>query len=140
MKNLSLLLFTLLFSAQSFAGLGYKSLTTNSGIAAPIEIQDNGIYNLVINVEFLREPYDTKSYTHNDYAKLIQRLNVEWTAIAIETVLAKPNYKIADLAALKNELQQKLNQLIGKTKPKYNVEETTEVVYSIDSFYIIKPE
>ena len=63
MKNLKyILVLTITLLANNVnAGFGYKSLTSTSGIAVPINLDGEGIYNLVINVEFMKEPYDKKT-------------------------------------------------------------------------------
>ena len=140
MKKIAFILIFLFYSTTSFAGFGYKSLTTGSGVAAPVEIANEGLFNLVVNVTFLNEPYEKKPYESENYSLMIKRLNVEWEEIAIQTILENPVGKISDLAALKSKLKEGVDKLIMQTKPKYGMNVNVEVIYSINGFFLVKPE
>ena len=127
-------------SSSAFAGLGYKSRSSSSGIAVPIKLNNDEIYNLVVNVEFLSEPYDSKPYDSDEYEKLIERLEVEWSGIAIQVILDSPSIEMAELSQAKKKLELKIDQLVVATKKKYEIRQNIEVVYSIYSFYLVKPE
>ena len=140
MKRIIFVFALFILSSSAFAGLGYNPRSTNSGIAVPIKLDNNEIYNLVVNVKFLKEPYDSRPYDADEYRKLIERLQVEWSSIAIQVVLESPSIKMAELERTKKTIESKISQLIVTTKRKYEIGENIEVVYSIYSFYLVKPE
>lgn len=140
MKKIIFIFALFILSSSAFAGLGYKSRSSSSGIAVPIKLNNDEIYNLVVNVEFLSEPYDSKPYDSDEYEKLIERLEVEWSGIAIQVILDSPSIEMAELSQAKKKLELKIDQLVVATKKKYEIRQNIEVVYSIYSFYLVKPE
>jgi len=56
------LLLVMLFSSNAVAGFGskYSSPFSSDSVVAPIQIKDKGIYNLVVSIQFLNEPYEKR--------------------------------------------------------------------------------
>ena len=75
---ISLLFF--LFASNALAGFGsYSSPYSSDSVVAPIQIKDKGMFNLVIAIQFLNQPYNQKVYESNAYKNLLRRLKVEWS-------------------------------------------------------------
>ena len=140
MFHLKIVLFALLISVvpSAFAGF-YSSSSSSTGgaLATSVEIEGGGIYNLVVSVQFLREPYDKSPYSSDDYEEMIKRLNVEWRDVVLQRVLSENNIKISELTTLKKNISSDLSLLVAKAKKKHGVTENTEVVYSISGFYLV---
>lgn len=95
--RLLLVAFMLLVSTQTFAGSFYSSPSLGGALATSVSIENKGIYNLVISVQFLKEPYDKAPFSSDNYEEMIQRLNVEWRGEVLKTVLESNEYKVSDL-------------------------------------------
>jgi len=130
-------IFLLMVSSQIFAGSFYSSPSIGGSLATSVTIENKGIYNLVISVQFLTEPFDKTPFTSNKYEEMIQRLNVEWRGEVLKTVLESSEYKVSDLSALKNKIDGNIAKLIAGAKKKHGVKSDVEVVYSIGSFYLV---
>ena len=135
-----ILLATVLFaSTPGFAGFSsYESFSSDGGVVAPIAINDQGFFNLAVSVHFVREPYEKSPYESDEYHALISRLSVEWQGLAIQNILDTPPIEPAALSNLKKAIETAINKLIKDTKSKYGIKDSTEVVYSIDNFYLIE--
>ena len=138
-KQLFALLVLLLVVTNTHAGFSYKNYDSGSSIVAAVEIDGKGIYNLVISVKFLNEPYDKKPYTTDPYEQLIRRLSTEWRGTALQTVLKNNKYKISDLSTLEANVNTAIQELIKSLKKKYGIKVGTEVVYSTSSIYLVDP-
>ena len=134
----------LLFSSNVHAGSGslYSSQYSydQGTIIAAVEIEDSGIYNLIVSAKFLRRPQDKKLFKSDEYESLIDRLSVEWRGVALQKILNKGTIKISDLASLRNDIETDLDKLIVELKNKLLTEEKAEVVYAITSFYLLEPK
>ncbi|NNJ94355.1 MAG: hypothetical protein HKP57_06390 [Halobacteria archaeon] len=127
----------LLAATSAHAGFSYKSYDSGSSIIAAVEIEDKGIYNLVISVKFSNEPYDRKPYTGDPYEALIRRLSTEWRGVALKEVLKKNKYKLSDLSRIESTVNTAIQELIKRSKNKHGINAKTEVVYSISSIYLV---
>jgi len=137
-KYVALSIFLLVFGVSSASAGYFKSSIDSRGAAsAAVEIEGNGIYNLIVSVQFLKQPYDKKEYDNDNYEELINRLTVEWRGLALNKVLESNNYKISDLAALKKQVESEIQSLINSSKSKHGVNQKTEVIYSITSFVLV---
>lgn len=139
--NLRVILVAIVFwaSIPSFAGFSsYESFSSNGGVVAPIFINEQGLFNLVVSVQFVREPYEKGSYQSDEYHTFISRLSVEWQGLAIQKILDNPSIDSAGLSKLKESIESVINKLIEDTKFKYGIKDSTEVVYSVDKFYLIE--
>ena len=123
--------------ATANAGLSYSSYDSRGSIIAAVEIEGQGIYNLVLSVQFLNEPYDKKQYTSDSYEELINRLSVEWRGVALKAVLENNKYKLADIPGLELKVNKAIQGLINSSKSKYSINNGTEVVFSITSIYLV---
>ncbi len=137
----AVLIFVLLVS-NAFAGLGsfYFEPQSRGSIAAPIQIKGQGMYNLVVSVHFLREPYNDKVYKSDAYKKFIDRLSVEWSRVALQTILEAKEQDIRDLTVLKSDIEKKIYQLSDELKSKYSLEKSTEVIFSFSNFFLLTPK
>lgn len=127
----------LLSVTSAHAGFSYKSYDSGSSIIAAVEIEDKGIYNLVISVKFSNEPYDKKPYTTDSYQELIRRLSTEWRGVALKTVLKNNKYKLSDLSQIEGEVNTAIKELIKGARSKHSINQKTEVLYSISSIYLV---
>ena len=132
---LVLILISLIPSA--FAGGFYSSPSNRGHIATSVSIENKGIFNLVVSIEFLKEPLDKAPFTSDNYEEMMKRLNVEWSGVVSKRILTSNNYKMSDLAVLKENIEKDLAELITKSKKKHKVDSNAEVVFSIGSFYLV---
>ncbi|MGY0565363.1 MAG: hypothetical protein ACW7DR_20325 [Paraglaciecola chathamensis] len=138
LKSILLISFVLISSA-SFAGFSsYESFSNSGGVVAPLVINEKGLFNLVVSVQFIREPYEKSPYDSDEYHSLISRLNLEWQGVAIQKILETPSISPSDLSKLKVSIESSINELIKIIKPKYLIKENVEVVFSIDNFYLVE--
>jgi hypothetical protein len=136
-RTLLLALLIVSFTTDSYAGFKYSSYDSGGSVVAAIEIEGKGIYNLVLSAQFLNEPYDKKPYTTDQYEELINRVSVEWRGVALRAVLENNKYKMSDLPALELKANNAIKELIKTLKGKYGIKDSTEVVYSITSIYLV---
>ena len=130
--------FVLLVTAQfAYGGSFYSAPSSGGSIATSVSIEDKGIYNLVVSVQFLNEPFDKAPYTSEDYEEMINRLNVMWRGVVLKRVLGQSNYKVSDLAGLRQKIDEDIFKLVGEARKKHGVKASAEVVYSIGSFYLV---
>jgi hypothetical protein len=127
----------LLLTTNAFGGLSYSSYDSRGSVIATVEIEGKGIYNLVLSIQFLNEPYDKREYTSDAYEELINSLSVEWRGVALKAVLEDNKYNVADLSALEVKVNAAVQDLIKTSKKKHGINNNIEVVYSITSLYIV---
>lgn len=142
-RSLSIaLLIVLLLASGALAGgfSSYNSHYSNDSVVAPIQIKDKGIYNLVISIQFLNEPYDRKMYKSEAYEKFIRRLKVEWSGVALLHVLKANEQGINDLVGLKGNIETEINKLAEQLKDKYSLDKNIEVVFSLSNFFLLEPK
>ena len=139
-KIFILILFSLLLAPNSFAGM-YSSSTQrdNSRIIAAIEIEDVGIMNLIVSVEFLTKPQDSKIYESDEYGKLLQRIQVEWKSAALQKILESRRLRRSDLVMLKNSIHSEIEILIKRLKKEILPGTDVEVIFAISDFYLLEP-
>ena len=134
------ILTVLLMTSNAFAGFSsYESFYRSDSIVAPIQVKDNGIYNLVISIQILAEPYDQKIYKSDAYKDFIRRFHVEWSGVALQQILKTKEPAISDLVTLKSNIESELTKLSDALKSKYSLEKNIEVVFSLSNFYILEP-
>ncbi len=135
------ILAVLLFTSNAFAEFGsYKEPYTNGSVIAPIQIKNQGVYNLVVSIQFLNSPNDDKVYKSEAYEKFIRRLRVEWSGVAILQILKEKEQSINDLANLKNEIEAEITKLANQLKTKYSIDKNAEVVFSLSNFFLLEPK
>jgi len=135
------LLIMVLFGSNAFAGFGkYDNPYSNDSVVAPIQIKDKGLYNLVISVQFLNEPYDQKVYESDAYEKYLRRLKVEWSGVALLQILKAKEQSINDLVVLKGSIEDEIVKLADQLKDKYTLHKNVEVVFSISNFFLLEPK
>ena len=136
------LLIVLLLASNAFAGFSssYSSPYSSDSVVAPIQIKDKGIYNLVISIQFLNEPYDKKMYESDAYENFIRRLKVEWSGIALLQILKAKEQSINDLAGLKGNIEAEIAKLADQLKKKYSLNKDVEVVFSLSNFFLLEPK
>ena len=111
-------IFILLTSTISLAGGYYDSPYRSDNVIAPIHIEEEGIYNLVISIQFLNEPYEEKPYETDNYRKYIQRMSVEWSNAALDAALNSKVSKLEQLPKLKSDIESKVSDLANQLKSK----------------------
>lgn len=142
MKIISIVLFVLLtISSNSLASFSsYDNPYSSDSVVAPIQIKDKGIYNIVISIKFLKEPYDNKTYKSDAYENLLKRLNIEWSGVALFQVLKSNEIGVTELVGLKNDIESEIKKLADELKSKYSLEKNAEVVFSLSNFYLLEPK
>jgi hypothetical protein len=139
-KSLITAIILLVFSSCALAGYYKSGFGTDGNVVAAVEIEGKGIYNLIVSIQFLNQPYDKRDYTSDDYQELLKRLAVEWRGVALKTILEKNRYKISELPELKISIENEIDHLIRSAKKKHSVREDVEVVYAISSYYLLEPK
>ncbi|MGD8642527.1 MAG: hypothetical protein PVG89_17970 [Gammaproteobacteria bacterium] len=140
MKFSLLVAFALLAFVSSASASFYSgSFDRSSAVVASVEVEGKGIYNLVVSLEFMGKPKDKKIFSSDEYTELIKRLNIEGKGVALRAILSSNTLKITDLEGLEKSIEQGINKLIEKLKPTYDISSSTEVVFSISSFYLMEP-
>lgn len=135
------LLAVTIMASNALAGFSsYDNPYRSDSVIAPIQIKDRGVYNLVISIQFLNEPYDQKNYKTDAYGDFIKRLNVEWSGVVLQQVLAAKELDINDLVVLKTNIEAGLIKLADELKGKYSLEKNIEVVFSLSNFYLLEPK
>ena len=130
-----------LFASNALAGFSsYDNPYSSDGVVAPVQIKGKGIYNLVVSIQFLNEPYEKKPYESKDYEKFIRRLRVEWSGVALQQILQAKEQSINDLDGLKNNIETAINKLADQLKSKYSLDKNTEVIFSLSNFFILEPK
>jgi hypothetical protein len=142
MLRASLVIFFLvLFSASnSIAGFYSSSYDPASSIVAAVKVENEGIYNLVTSIQFLRKPQDSKIFGTDEYEYLIKQVSVEAPGVILQKILEAKSTKMTDLAPLKMSIENAVQDLVEKTKKKHGVSPNTEVVFSIGNFYLLEPK
>ena len=97
---------------------GFYARGEGSVIAA-VQIKDKGIYNLVVSIQFLRNPTKSKIYRSNEYEQLIDRLIIESRGIALQKILESKELSLTDLAGLRNTIDTEIRKLIADLKEMY---------------------
>lgn len=133
----------ILFSTNAFAAFDsgfYSSLTRGEGsVVAAVEIKDKGIFNLIVSIQFLRKPKDSKIYKSDEYEQLIDRLLIESRGITLQNILAAKELKLTDFAELKNKIETAIQKRVTDLKNKYLPENDVEVVFSLTNFFLLEP-
>ena len=140
----ALLVITTLFlltASSSFAGFSsYNSYDTSGSIVAAVEIENNGIYNLITSIQFLRKPQDSKIFGTDEYEYMINQLSIEARGVILQKILEAKTIKVTDFAALKSSIENEIRNLIENTKKKHGVAAGTAVVFSLGNFYLLDPK
>lgn len=130
-----------LFTSNAGAGLSsYSEISSSDSVIAPIQIKGKGIYNLVVSIQFLNAPTEDKVYKSDPYDKLMKRLKVEWSGIAILQILKAKELTMNDLAGLKATIESEITKLANQLKSRYTVDKNAEVVFSISNFFLLEPK
>ena len=140
MKTKIIVTVLLLLVSTNLSASFYKGTYERSGtVVATVDIVGKGIYNLVVSIQFMSKPKDKKKFETDEYVELINRLNVESKGIVLKKILTSNSIKLTDLIKLESSIEQDIDNLVKTLKTKYNVPSSTEVVYSISSFYLLEP-
>ena len=134
-------LIVILFASNAFSSFSkYDYPYESDSVIAPIQIKDQGIYNIVISIQFLNQPYDSKIYKSDSYESFMRRLKVEWSRVALLHVLQAKEQSINDLANLKSIIEAEVTKLAEQLKQKYSLPKDTEVVFGLTHFFIVEPK
>jgi len=131
----------LLFSANAMADFGsaYAVPPGSSSVVAPVWVEGEGPLNLVVSLEFLTRPEDSKLYSSDAYTQLLRRLSVKWKSIALDEVLAAGTIEKGSLAGLKRSIESAVDELISEETAKRIEDPGAEVVYSLSGFALVEP-
>ena len=137
----SAMIIVLLLTPTALAGFSsYNNPYSSDSVVAPIQIKDKGIYNLVVAIQFLNEPYDQKVYKSDAYENYIRRIKVEWSGIVLSQILSAEEQSINDLVGLKGKIETKVAELADRLKNKYSLDRDVEVVFSLSNFFLLEPK
>lgn len=140
-RFLAIVVICLVLTASiSSAGGYYNNPYRSDNVVAPLKLKDEGLYNLVISIQFLNEPYDKKPYKTDGYKKFIQRMMVEWSNAALNATLNSQVSELNHLPKLKSEIESKINELANSLKVKYSLNQDVEVVFTLSNFYLVHPK
>ena len=144
-RTLKLMLMSVLvFGSNAFAGFdsGFFSTGYTGGegsVIAAVEIKDKGLFNLIVSIQFLRKPRESKIYKSDEYEQLIDRLLIESRGIALQKMLEAKDLKLTDLAQLKNTIEAEISNKITELKNRYVPGKDVEVVFSLSNFFLMEP-
>ncbi len=137
----SILLVLLIISSNALASFSsYDNPYNSDSVVAPIQIKNNGIYNIVISIKFLKEPFDQKTYKSEAYKDLLKRLQIEWSGVTLSQVLKTKEIGVNELVVLKNDIESEITKLADELKNKYSLEKNVEIVFSLSNFYLLEPK
>ena len=133
----------LLMSSGAVAGFGsgsdYYAISGSNSVAAPVWVEGEGLFNLVVSLDFLGRPEDTKLYKSDSYSQLINHLSVKWRSIALDKILAVSTIEKGGLADLKKEIESAVDKLVKDESAKLMGDQKVEVVYSLTHFVLLEP-
>ncbi len=136
-KIFVILTILLLLYSNAIGGYGYDNPYNTDSVIAPVHIENEGLYNLVISIQFLKEPYEKKPYESDKYRNFIRRMSVEWSTVALNKVLNSKVKSLEDLPVLKSNIEAEISKLADSLKSKYSLDEKVEVVFSLSNFYLV---
>ena len=133
----------LLMSSGAIAGFGsgsgYYPISGSNSVVAPVWVESEGLFNLVVSLDFLGRPEDTKLYKSDSYTQLIGHLSVKWRSIALDKILAVSTIETGGLADLKKEIESAVDKLVKDESAKLMGDQKVEVVYSLTHFMLLEP-
>ena len=136
-------LVVVLMASNAIAGYGsgsdYYPRSGSSSVVAPVWVEDEGLFNLVVSLEFLDRPADTKLYKSDPYTQLIGHLSIKWRSIALDRILAVSTIEKGGLADLKQEIELAVDKLVKDEAAKLMGGQKVEVVYSLTHFMLLEP-
>lgn len=141
LKKLILSAFILLmFSSYSSAGF-YSNYTKESGtVIAAIQLKDKGLYNLIVTIQFMRRPQESKIYKSDEYEQIVDHLLVESRGVALQRILERKDIALTDFADLKKVIETDIKKKIDEKKKKFIPDQNVEVVFAISDFYLLEPK
>lgn len=129
-----------LCAGNGYAGLYSSGYNREGGtVIAAVQIKEKGIYNLIVNIQFLHRPQKGKIYSSDEYEKLIDRLLVESRGIALHKILENTELALGDLLELKNAIETGIEKLATQLKKKLLPDQDVEVVFAISDIYLLEP-
>ncbi len=138
------LLITLCWTSAAIAGMASSFYSSGyageSVVITAVDVKDRGIYNLVVSVQFLRKPRDSKIYKSDEYEELIDRLSVESRGIVLQKILETGALEMTDFLDLKNKIQAELESKASELKNKLLPGKDAEIVFSIGNFFLLEPK
>jgi len=133
----------LLMSSSAIAGLGsgsgYYPISGSNSVVAPVWVEGEGLFNLVVSLDFLSRPEDTKLYRSDSYTQLIGHLSVKWRSIALDKILALGTIEKGGLADLKKEIESAIDILVKDESARLLDDQKVAVVYSLTHFMLLEP-
>ncbi len=130
----------ILCSSSAAAGFYSSGYSREAGtVVAAVQIKEKGIYNLVVTIQFLRKPQDSKIYKSDEYEKLVDRLLVESRGIALQRILEQTELALSDFSELKKNIETDIGNLAAHLKKKFLPDQNSEVVFSISDFFLLEP-
>lgn len=131
------------FSSNAFAFAGsfssYEHTRNTGSVAGAVQIKGKGIYTLIVTIEFLRKPQDSKIYKSDEYEKFMDRLLIESRGIALKKILESKELAVSDLNDLRKSMETDINNMAAALKNKLMPDQNIEVVFSIPYFYLLEP-
>ncbi len=134
-----ILLLVLSSSVMAGFGSGYYSPTGSGTVIGAVQVEGEGVYNLVVTLEFLRRPQDTKTYKSDAYEQLIGFISIKWRKIALDKILEVGPISVSDLASLKKTIEADLEEMVEVEKKKFSLGKDIEVIYTLSNFLLLEP-
>jgi hypothetical protein len=133
-------IFLILCSSNSAAGL-YSSDNIREAVTvvAAVQIKGKGIYNLVVTIQFLRKPQDSKIYKSDENERFMDRLLIQSRGIALKKILERKEIAVSDFYDLKKVIETDIANLATQLKKNLFPNQNIEVVFSISDFYLLEP-
>ena len=129
----------LFLSSGAIAGFDYHPMPGSTSVVAPVWVEGEGLFNLVVSLDFLGRPADTKVYGSDSYTQLISHLSVRWRSLALDEILAVGTIEKGGLADLKKEIESAVDKLVDDESIKLMGDQKVEVVYSLTHFMLLEP-
>jgi len=133
----------LIMSSSALAGFGsgsdYYPRSGSNSVVASVWVEGEGIFNLVVSLDFLGRPADSKVYGSDSYRQLIGHLSVKWRSIALDKILAVSAIEMGGLADLKKEIESAVDILVKDEVAKLMGDQKVEVIYSLTQIMLLEP-
>lgn len=130
-------------SSSAIAGFGsssdYYPRSDSGNVVASVRVEGEGVFNLVVSLEFLNRPGNTKLYKSPSYQQLINHLSVKWQSIALDKILAASTVEMGGLSDLKMEIESAVDVLVANEITKQMGGKKVEVIYSITHIMLLEP-
>ena len=133
-------IFLILCSSNAAASFYSSDYNREAGtVIAAVQVKGKGICNLIVTIQFMRKPQDSKVYKSDEYEKFMDRLAIESRGIALKKILERKELAVSDLNELRKVIETEIGNHAAQLKKKLLPNQNVEVVFSISNFYLLEP-